>query len=87
MVTWRAPASRDREIIDAVADVAEARGVSMAEVSLAWLLGKPGVASPIVGATRLEHLDAAVRAVELELSSAEVERLEAPYRPHEIMGH
>ena len=77
----------DREIIAEVEAVAEARGVSMAEVSLAWLLSKPAVTAPIVGATKLEHLDAAIRAVELELTDSEAARLEAPYRPHEIMGH
>ena len=77
----------DRAIIDAVEAVAEERGVSPAEVSLAWLLAKPGVTAPIVGATKLPHLEAAIRAVELELSSEEIERLEAPYRPHRVMGH
>ncbi|MFO7892236.1 MAG: aldo/keto reductase [Longimicrobiales bacterium] len=77
----------DTEIIDAVEEVAAGRGVSMAEVALAWLLSKPGVAAPIVGATKLDHLDTAIRAVELELGSGEVEHLEAPYRPHAIMGH
>ncbi|MEJ2184438.1 MAG: aldo/keto reductase [Gemmatimonadota bacterium] len=77
----------DAEIIDAVNAVATDRGVSAAEVSLAWLLSKPAVTAPIVGATRLEHLDAAVRAVDLELDDEEIQRLEAPYKPHEIRGH
>ncbi len=77
----------DEEIIEAVRAVAEERGVSPAEVSLAWLLSKPAVTAPIVGATKLEHLDAAIRAVELKLEPEEVERLEAPYRPHEVRGH
>lgn len=77
----------DREIIDAVGQVADERGVSPAEVSLAWLLSKPGVTAPIIGATRLDHLDAAIRAVDVKLDPAEIERLEAPYRPHEVMGH
>ena len=77
----------DRETIAAVESVAEERGVSMAEVSLAWLLAQPGVTAPIVGATKPDHLEAAVRAVELELDADEIDRLEAPYRPHEIMGH
>lgn len=77
----------DRAIIEAVEAVAQERGVEMAEVALAWLLSKPEVAAPIVGATKLAHLDAAIRAVDLELTGAEIERLEAPYRPHEIMGH
>jgi aryl-alcohol dehydrogenase-like predicted oxidoreductase len=77
----------DREIIGAVEAVAEARSASMAEVALAWLLSKPVVTAPIIGATKMDHLDAAVRAVDLELTEDEVERLEAPYRPHRIMGH
>ncbi len=75
------------EIVDAVRAVAEERGVTPAEVSLAWLLSKPAVAAPIVGVTKLPHLDAAIRAVELSLSPEEVERLEAPYRPQPVRGH
>ena len=77
----------DRAIIEAVETIADARGVTMAEVSLAWLLSNPAVTAPIVGATDVEHLDAAVRAVELQLNEEEIEQLEAPYRPHTIMGH
>ncbi len=75
------------DIVQAVQGVAEDRGVSPAEVSLAWLLSKPTVAAPIVGATKLDHLEAAIRAVDLKLETAEIERLEAPYRPQEIQGH
>ncbi|HYY78204.1 MAG TPA: aldo/keto reductase, partial [Actinomycetes bacterium] len=57
------------------------------QVALAWLLGRPGVAAPIVGATRLAHLQDAVAAVEVRLSEEEVARLEAPYRPHPVLGH
>ncbi len=77
----------DWEIVEAVEEVARNRGVSPAEVSLAWLLSRPGVTAPIIGATKLEHLDEAVRAVDLQLEPDEVERLEAPYRPHEVQGH
>ncbi len=77
----------DPGIIEAVRAVADARGASMAEVALAWVRSRPGVTAPIVGATKLEHLDAAIRSVELELSDEEVQRLEAPYRPHRVMGH
>ncbi len=77
----------DWEVVEAVRRVAGSRGVSMAEVSLAWLLGRPGVAAPIVGATKLSHLDAAVRALELELTEEERRALEAPYRPHAVRGH
>ena len=77
----------DFEVVDAVASVAAARGVPAAQVALAWLLGRPGVAAPIVGATKLSHLDDAVAAVELELTDDEVKLLEAPYVPHPIRGH
>jgi len=77
---------QDWDVVDAVREVAASRAVSMAEVALAWLLGRPGVTAPIVGATKLEHLDVAVRAVELALTAEEVARLEAPYRPHGVRG-
>jgi aryl-alcohol dehydrogenase-like predicted oxidoreductase len=77
----------DFEIIDAVRAVAAERGVAPAEVALAWLLSKPVVTAPIVGATKLEHLDAAIRAVELTLTPEEIARVEAPYKPHRVAGH
>ena len=77
----------DWDVVDAVERVATARGVTMAEVALAWLLGRSGVVAPIIGATRLEHLDAAIRALALKLSTEEVAALEAPYRPHAVRGH
>jgi 1-deoxyxylulose-5-phosphate synthase len=76
----------DRAVVDAVAAVAEARGVPRAQVALAWLADRPGVTAPIVGATKPEHLDDAVAALDLELSDDEVARLEAAYRPHEVAG-
>jgi aryl-alcohol dehydrogenase-like predicted oxidoreductase len=77
----------DRQIVDAVADVAAARGVSRAEVALAWILRHPAVDAPIIGATKPQHLDDAVRAVDLVLTDDEVKALEAPYVPHAIAGH
>jgi 1-deoxyxylulose-5-phosphate synthase len=77
----------DRTIADVVAGIAEARGVSRAQVALAWLLGKPVVSAPIVGVTRPEQLDEAVGALDLELSPQEVEKLEAPYEPRAVAGH
>ena len=77
----------DWDVVDAVEKVARERGVAMAEVALAWLLSRPGVVAPIVGATKLEHLDSAVRALELRLSPEEVAALESPYRPHAVRGH
>jgi aryl-alcohol dehydrogenase-like predicted oxidoreductase len=75
----------DDSVVDALWQVADARGCSSAEVALAWLLGKPGVVAPIVGATRLEHLDVALRAVDTTLSAGEIQALEAPYRPHPVL--
>jgi len=65
-------------VVDAVCDVAEARGVPPAQIALAWVLSRPGVTAPIIGATRTRHLSDALAALELELSDDEVGRLEAP---------
>jgi 1-deoxyxylulose-5-phosphate synthase len=77
----------DFAVVDRVAEIAAARGVPAAQVALAWLLRKPGVTAPIVGATKLEHLDDAVAAEQLTLDPAEIARLEEPYVPHSIAGH
>jgi aryl-alcohol dehydrogenase-like predicted oxidoreductase len=77
----------DFDVVDAVRAVASERGLPPAQVALAWLLGRPAVAAPIVGATRLGHLEDAVAAVEVTLTDEEVARLGAPYRPHRILGH
>jgi aryl-alcohol dehydrogenase-like predicted oxidoreductase len=76
----------DADVIAAVRDVAAARGATSAEVALAWLLSRDGVTAPIVGATKLEHLEAALKAVDVVLSAEEVAALEAPYRPHGVRG-
>ena len=67
--------------------MAEQRGVAPAQIALAWLLHKPGVNAPIVGATKMTHLEEAATAVDLALSAEEMETLEAPYRPHPVRGH
>jgi len=72
----------DSEVIDAVLAVAESRGVSPAQVALAWILHRPGVIAPIVGATKLAHVEDALAATTLTLSTDELALLEAPYRPH-----
>ena len=77
----------DWEVVDEVERIAGEQGVPMAQVALAWLLGRPGVVAPIVGASRIEHLDTAVAALGLELTAGEREALEAPYRPHAVKGH
>ena len=76
----------DWEVVDAVERVAQQRGITMAEVGLAWLLGQLGVTAPIVGATKPEHLEAAVRALEIQLTAEEYAVLEGPYRPHAVRG-
>jgi aryl-alcohol dehydrogenase-like predicted oxidoreductase len=80
-------AEADRKTVEAVATVASARGVPRAQVALSWLIRRPGVTAPIIGAVKPQHLDDAVAALELELSTAEMSQLEAPYVPHAIAGH
>lgn len=77
----------DLDVVTAVHQVAAARGISQAEVALAWLLARPGVVAPIVGATRIEHLETALRALNVQLTDSECQALEAPYRPHAVRGH
>jgi aryl-alcohol dehydrogenase (NADP+) len=76
----------DRPIVDAVIDVAGRRGVSPAQIALAWVLSKPGVDSPIVGATKQHHLADAVAAVDLQLEPSEIEELESNYKPRGVVG-
>jgi 1-deoxyxylulose-5-phosphate synthase len=76
----------DCEIVSAVAQVAADRGVPRAQVAMAWLLAKPWVTAPIVGATKPEHIDDAVAAVDLTLTAEEIDRLEQPYTPHPVVG-
>ena len=77
----------DFGVVDRAIEVAAERGVASAQVALAWLLHKPGVTAPIVGATKLAHLEDALAAEQLELGEDEITRLEEPYVPHAISGH
>ena len=77
----------DFDVVDRVSEVAVARGVPMPQVALSWLLHKPGVTAPIVGATKIAHVEDALAAEQLSLSEAEIAQLEAPYVPHRISGH
>jgi aryl-alcohol dehydrogenase-like predicted oxidoreductase len=77
----------DFDVADRVTEVAAERGVPAAQVALAWLLSRPGVTAPIVGATRLGHITDALAATELTLTADEVRRLEEPYVPHPVLGH
>jgi len=76
----------DRKVVDRVGEAAVARGVPRAQVALAWMLAKPFVTSPIIGATKMRHLDDALAALSLKLSPDEVAALEAPYVPHPVLG-
>jgi 1-deoxyxylulose-5-phosphate synthase len=77
----------DLKVIEAVRKVASELEVLPSEVSLAWLLQKPGVAAPIVGATKIEHLESAVRSLEVKLTEEHIRAVEEPYRPHAVKGH
>ena len=80
-------ADADRKVVEAVHSVAERRGVPRAQVALAWVLRKSEVTAPIVGATKLQHLEDAVAALSIEMSADDVAALEAPYVPHGVVGH
>ncbi len=81
---YDATAEQDAVIIDRVAELADKRGVSMTEISLAWLLQK--VTAPVVGATKLSHVEGAAKAVDLILTSEETAYLEEPYLPHKLVS-
>jgi aryl-alcohol dehydrogenase-like predicted oxidoreductase len=77
----------DFDVVDRVVELAQERGARPAQVALAWLLGQPAVTAPIIGATKLSHLEDALAATELELTPEEMGRLEEPYVPHPVLGH
>jgi aryl-alcohol dehydrogenase-like predicted oxidoreductase len=84
---YAATADNDRKIVEAVARVASARDVPRARVALAWVLQKPGITAPIIGATKAHHVPDAVQALDLELTKEEIAQLEAPYSPHPVVGY
>lgn len=77
----------DFEVVDRVTEVAKRRGVPNAQVALAWVLAQPGVSAPIIGASKMAHLDDAIAALTLKLDDAEKKMLEEAYRPHRVLGH
>jgi len=77
----------DFQIVDRVMELAQGRGVSNAQVALAWVLAQPGVTAPIIGASKMLQLEEAVKALEIQLSGDERKLLEEPYRPHPVLGH
>lgn len=77
----------DFVVAERAAEVAKERGVTASQIALAWVLSKPYVHSPIIGATKLDHLEQAIAALDIQLSDEEVKRLEEPYKPHPVLGH
>ena len=77
----------DHEVLERVTQIAEERGVTGPQVALAWLLNKPHISAPIIGATKMEHLNQAIAAVDIHLEEAETRRLEGAYQPHPVLGH
>lgn len=83
---YGATAEADRKVVEAVARVAERRGVPRAHVAMAWVAQKPGVTAPIIGATKQKHFDDALAALSLKLTAEEVAELEKSYVPHAVVG-
>ncbi|MEZ4621723.1 MAG: aldo/keto reductase [Caldilineaceae bacterium] len=77
----------DYAIVDRVAELANQKGVKPAQIALAWLLHRPGVTAPIIGATKMYQLDEAIAAAEIKLSAEEMKQLEQQYQPHRVLGH
>lgn len=79
--------SSDFTVVDRVVELAEQHGVAPAQIALAWMLHKPGITSPIIGASKMPHLEQAVAALEIRLTAEEIARLEEPYQPHPVLGY
>ncbi len=77
----------DFDVVDRIIEVAEAHGVKPAQIALAWLLHKPGITAPIIGASKLYQLEEAVEAVTITLSDEDMQRIEEPYQPHPVLGY
>ena len=77
----------DFTVVDRLTEVAKRRGVPNAQAALAWILQQPGITSPIIGATKMSHLDDAVAALSLRLDDDESKALAEPYQPHPVLGH
>jgi aryl-alcohol dehydrogenase (NADP+) len=80
-------AESDFDVVDCVVELANKRGVKPAQIALAWILHKPGVTAPIIGASKMEQLEQALGALDVKLSDEEIKALEEPYRPHATLGH
>ena len=80
-------ADADFDVVDVVRAVASSRGAQPAQNALTWLYRNPAITAPIIGATNVRHIEDAVAALDVDLSREETARMEAPYRPHAILGH
>lgn len=77
----------DFTVVDRLSEIAQRRGVSNAQVALAWLLHQPDITAPIIGASKMFQLEEAVKALEIKLSAEELKALAEPYEPHPVLGH
>jgi aryl-alcohol dehydrogenase-like predicted oxidoreductase len=77
----------DFTVADRAREIAKEHNVTGSQIALAWLLNKPHITAPIIGASKMEHLEQAVAALEIKLSAEEIKRLEEPYQPHPVLGH
>jgi aryl-alcohol dehydrogenase-like predicted oxidoreductase len=77
----------DFDVVDRVIELAKQRGVAPAQIALAWILNKPGITAPIIGASKMDQLDQSIAALDLALDAADLRFLEEPYRPHAVLGH
>jgi aryl-alcohol dehydrogenase (NADP+) len=77
----------DFTVVERLSEISRKRNLKNAQVALAWILQKPGVTAPIIGATKMQHLDDAVAALDVKLDATECKALEEPYQPHRILGH
>ncbi len=77
----------DFAVVDRVAEIAQRRGIPNAQVALAWVMQQPGITSPIIGASKMKHLDDAIAALSVKLDAAELKALAEPYQPHAVLGH
>jgi aryl-alcohol dehydrogenase (NADP+) len=77
----------DFAVVDRVTAIAQQRGIPNAQVALAWELQQPGVTAPIIGASKMNHLDDAIAALDVKLDAAELQALAEPYQPHRVLGH
>ena len=77
----------DFAVVDRVTEIASRRGIPNAQTALAWILQQPGVTAPIIGASKMKHLDDALAALDVKLEPAELKALEEPYQPHRVLGH